>query len=76
MPIEGGKQTGVALGDLARRVTRTNRPLSARALRDWLTGNGFAVNVNGRLQPTPLGFEVGDAIDSELTSFVTGRAPS
>jgi hypothetical protein len=75
MPMEGAKETGVAPRDLAGRVKRTNRPLAARELRKWLTGNGFAVDVGGRLEPTRLGFEIGDAIDSVLIALATGRAP-
>jgi hypothetical protein len=62
MSIEWTKQTGVALDDLAARVTMTNRPLPAGELHDWLVDRGFAVDVDGLLQPTPLGVEVGEAI--------------
>ena len=62
MPIERANQTGLALDELAERVGTRSKPISATVLHDWLVNCGFAVDVGGRLEPTPLGVELGEAI--------------
>jgi hypothetical protein len=55
----------------AARRSRGPRPerrpvgqLSAAELRRWLVASGFAVEIDGRLVPTPLGAEVAAALRS------------
>lgn len=53
---------GIAPAELARRHVRPHAKLKAAELARWLVNAGLAVDVDGLLRPTPLGFELGDAL--------------